>query len=107
MEIAKMLTISTAHVSPDTIKDLDRVSSHTLSTDLLSCNIPFAVYRKSEYGYFVYITEESMDRAIIGELCPRDLLKAAIFAGEHECNILCLDRDGEILPELTDYSELY
>lgn len=56
MEIAKMLTISNAHVSPDTIKDLDRVSSHTLSTDLLSCNIPFTVYRKSEYGYFVYIT---------------------------------------------------
>lgn len=108
MEITKMLTISTAHMKPSTHKELIRASDpHFQSTCVFDYNIPFAVYRKGDYGFIIYITEDTMDRAIIGELCPRDLLKAAIFAGEHECNILCLDRDGEILPELTDYSELY
>ena len=108
MEITKMLTISTAHVKPSTHKELIRASDpHFQSTCVFDYNIPFAVYRKGDYGFIIYITEDTMDRALMGELCPNDLTKVALYTVDHECNVLCLDADGEILPDLPNYKDLY
>jgi hypothetical protein len=81
-EIAQMLTLSTVHVSKETA---DR---------LALCNIP-AVYRKGEFGWFVY-------GGIAAEL-PADLRAVVDFAQLHGCEWIMLDRDADAIDELSIY----
>ena len=98
-----MMTLSTAHISPKTAEDLERAARCEISTNLLSCNVPFPVYKKGPYGYFIYVTEDTISDALIGELCPDDLLKVAVYASTHGCELLCLDGDGPTVPKLKTY----
>ena len=96
MEITKMLTISNGHVSDETWQKLAREASAEFGVIL-----PMAVYAKSEYGFFICC--EICDHRDDIELVPDDLLLCMELAHENGCTWLCLDDDGEIVPELPFY----
>lgn len=94
MEISKMLTLSTSHVTDKTLK--------LLNTEANGNNFPcLAVYKKEDYGYFIYIDKDAYIRDHSN--MPGDLNTVVSFAIETGCNILCLDCDGEELVCLPHY----
>lgn len=103
LEISKMMTLSTAHIAPNTAKDLEKTARCEFPLNMLSCNVPFPVYKKGDYGYFIYVTEDTISDALIGDFCPSDLLDVAIYAENNGCNLLCLDGDGPTVPDLKTY----
>lgn len=88
MDITKVLTISTAHITEETDRKLQD-NSELNRMDL-------SVYEKGEYGYWIYV-DSSRDRI------PEDLKKCLKFAEQNDCQWLCLDCDGEEVPELPTY----
>lgn len=93
MEITKMLTLSTAHITEDTANKLDR--------DPNDNNLGLCVYPKSDYGWFIYVNVISYKTSNHG--LPEDLYNCLIFAHELGCDILCFDCDGPIEPFLPTY----
>lgn len=85
MEINKMLTVSTGHISKETAELLDKDNIYGL-----------VVYQKDEYGWFIFLSEEDDYYAGI----PDELLKLIKFAKDLGCSWLCLDRDGDVLEYL-------
>ena len=77
LEIYKMLTLSTAHIKPETAKWLDKANS---------CS---PVYKKDEFGWFIFIDYSEKHDNI-----PKDLAKVIDFAKKNGCSWLCLDRDA-------------
>lgn len=86
MAISKMLTISTAHILPETAEWLGY-------TDTLS------VYEKEEYGWFINFFDGSDD-----SLIPNDLSAVIAYTRKQGCEMLCLDRDGDCVDDLPTYS---
>lgn len=86
MEVCKMLTISTAHISAETAELLDYDEIEGV-----------VAYNKGGYGWFIY-TDAREANAIPADL--RRVLDAAYEAG---CEVLCLDNDGERLSTLPVY----
>ena len=105
MEITKMLTISTAHISKETAETLERLRKD--KEYVLDYRFP-AFYTKGEYGFLVYCpgplleTDEDGKNAAYPK-APEDLVSAMAFARQHGCEWLCLDRDGEEIKELDRY----
>lgn len=96
MEITKMLTISTAHISEDTAKLLDKDQG----TDCLG----LSVYRKGRHGWFINVSADVVQYIDTCEnIIPEELEKLIKFAVNLGCGMLCLDCDGEIL----SYFEVY
>lgn len=92
LDIAKILTLSTAHIKPETATMLDNEPN----TD----NLGLSVYDKARYGWFIYI--DSVIDDVLDHL-PEDLKACIAFAKEQECEWLCLDADGEEIEELNTY----
>ena len=92
MEISKMLTLSTAHITEGTAQLLQE----TPDTDVLG--IP--VYEKSEYGWFIYLS--SIPDVIFSHL-PKDLQDILSLAKDVGCDVVCLDCDGPALSYLEVY----
>ena len=82
-DIAKMLTLSTAHISGSTAKALEQ--------DPETNELGLA------FGWFIYLNRE------IDEALPGDLKQALRYAQDRQCQILCLDCDGPEEPELDTY----
>ena len=78
LEISKMLTISTVHISKETAALLNEN------------NLSIPVFNKGEHGWFVWVEDNN-------EVIPEDLSKAIDLAQNMDCEWLCLDTDGEIL----------
>lgn len=100
IEITKMMTISTAHISEKT--------RELLSTD--SDQLELTVYPKGDVGWFVYVPnviETFNDSKIQGALLPNDLRDCLKLASEQACSIICFDRDAEpiLCLEKYDYEE--
>lgn len=91
LEIQKMITLSTAHITEQTAKLLDKEPEKN--------NMTISVYKKSEYGWFLPIESIDYNTAAI----PEDLKKVIAFAKDHGCSWLCLDCDGPILDYLDTY----
>ena len=87
MEISKMLTISTGHVSKETAELLDYDNINGI-----------VVYQKDEYGWFILAS--SYNDYDLEEDLPKDLVVVLEFALSHGCEWLCLDCDGEVLDDL-------
>lgn len=87
-EIAKMLTISTGHVSRETAAKLEHGGACFLS-----------IFAKGEYGWFIFVArdDDSMGGA------PPDLAACIAKARALGCDWLCLDRDGDELDGLPVY----
>lgn len=94
MDIVKMLTISTTHITGDTAFDLDKRHPWEIP-DWASC---FSIYNKEEYGWF--ITDWDLSRA---SDIPLDLLGCFRLAERNGCAWLCLDCDGDIVDCLPTY----
>lgn len=97
LEITKMLTLSTAHVTEGTFNCIvyeDRLDRMGLP-----------VYMKTthedveRYGVFIYLDMDNMNENSI----PEDLMRLIDLAWENRCGILCLDSDGPIMEGLTVY----
>jgi len=95
-EIAKMLTLSTGHVTEETC----------------NCWIPeqnfdpprVVAFQKGEYGWFIYVGGKERDEEDRqDEEIPDDLKTVMSFARKHRCTWLCLDRDGGDEVDLPTY----
>ena len=94
-EISKMMTLSNAHVTQDTYDKLLEKDG----TD----EFPLAVYKKEDYGVFIYIDENTSMKEY-KKNCPKDLYDCIFVAHKHDCPILCLDCDGPIMDSLRTYT---
>ena len=90
MEISKMLTISTAHIRPDSTRFLD--DEYTFG------DAGLVLYGKDEYGWFIYISDIETYKRV-----PQDIVDCMKFARSHDCHWLCLDCDAEVINELPTY----
>ena len=95
MEITKMLTLSTIHITKETAEKLN----YELNNNVMY----LVVYAKEDCGWYVYIPEELTLYPEDYEDVPDDLMKLLLFARDMDCGILCLDCDGEVL----DYLEKF
>ena len=97
LDITKMLTLSTAHISEHTEKLLSQISEDKMESRLI-------VYKKGEYGYFIYVTKDA-DGIIVPykQEIPEELHQCLCLADELGCNVLCFDRDGEISKALKTF----
>ena len=93
MEISKMLTLSTGHITRDTANLLESLADEY--EDIIGSPI---IYKKGDYGWFVHIPEELDEYSI-----PYDLLQVLEFAKRHDCDWLCLDCDGQEIEFLPQY----
>lgn len=91
MEITKMLTLSTIHITQETADKLN----YELNNDVMF----ITVYTKEDYGWFIYLPENFEEIDV-----PEDLMKCLLFAKDLDCGILCLERDGEVLSYLNKYN---
>ena len=95
MEITKMLTISTAHISRDTARKLsDRAYCQQMDT---------AVFEKDRYGWWVYCNSVLEDDLGGREWVPDDLWRCMELANKNSCEWLCLDSDAQIIEGLPVY----
>lgn len=93
MEISKMLTISTVHITKETNDLLESEADKNITIGFPE------VYGKENYGYFIHVPEDLEEY----EEVPRDLLKCMLLAQKNDCEWLCLDCDGEVVDELETY----
>ena len=85
LEIDKMLTISSRHVSADTKDLLDQAADDNEEDPMPS------VYEKQGYGWFVACNPDNKE---IWDNCPADLVQCMKLARDNGCFWLCLDADG-------------
>lgn len=99
MEITKMLTISTAHITQETAELLDKVCKDGGYSRLIVYNkVAKYIGGTEEYGWFIYCKVGLPDLNV-----PEDLLKVMCFARDNDCDWLCLDRDGDVVDSLDKY----
>lgn len=104
-EIERMLTVSTGHVTKDTLALLEREANGYDDAGITA-------YGKSGYGYFVYLMEDdnphqTTDRdgnPTYGRNVPADLVAMMQYARDMGCQVLCLDADGARVPYLPWYA---
>lgn len=100
-EITKMLTLSTAHITKETDQKLEFEYDLILEADEKMNGI--VVYRKEEYGWFIFISEELVFDEDGCKNFPEDLIACLKLAISLDCQWLCLDRDGEVIPDLKTF----
>ena len=102
-EISKMLTLSTAHVTPDTLDLIGKDADDNL--------MGLPIYRKESFGYFIYVPDASGSDddgdPVYGfkDSVPDDLLALLRYCRDLGCGILCLDCDGPEVSYLPMYAE--
>ena len=94
-EIARMLTLSSGHISEETAQKLDREPD---TDDMSLC-----VYEKSAkggepYGWYIQVPPDTDPDSI-----PDDLKRCIEIARAQGCSVLCLDSDGPEYPGLETY----
>lgn len=92
-EIEGMITLSTAHIAPETCDWLTKQCSN--STE---CN-ELVAFQKESYGWFIYVPEDGDDSKKI----PEELNLIFDLARGLKCRLLCIDRDGSVYEELKTY----
>lgn len=95
MELSKMVTMSTSHITEETNRYLSNKDNERY--------FGFVIYEKENYGYFMYLpTDREEDEEYLKEL-PEDLAGIFTFARNNNIDVVCLDCDGEVLEELPTY----
>lgn len=96
LEISKILTLGTAHITEKTADMLAQESELNV--------MRLTVYNKwsdsEEYGWFIYLNDDPKDNGPI----PRDLAACIKLAKDNGCGILCLDCEGPTIPILKTFS---
>lgn len=93
MEICKMMTLSTLHVSSKTILFLEEV----VESGAVVC------YEKEGYGFWIFTHNYYDDIDAFRKNIPEDLFLLMGLAFAHGCDWLCLDVDGPIEEFLVTY----
>lgn len=96
MEITRMLTISTSHISKETA---DLLAGEYPIDSVPVWEISVGIYAKEEYGWYIYFSLAEH----IHPSMPEDLAACLRLARKHDCSILCLDTDGDIVDSLATY----
>lgn len=91
MEISKMLTLSTTHMSLKTAQSMEKGEDFGL-----------VIYEKLDYGWFILVDPEVLDADESGVI-PADLYHLLHVAKNHDCRWLDLDCDGNVEPDLPAY----
>lgn len=93
LEIRKLLVLSTAHLTAETINRLEC----TFTDDWPAVGGDYG-----EYGWVFYAHDE---KAGIGkDQIPDDLWNVMVFARKQGCDNILFDRDAEIIPELPHWN---
>lgn len=88
MELAKMLVLSTAHLSEQTARDWMAVC-------------PWTCFEKGDYGWFMYVCD---DVAITeAEAVPLEVRSAIHVAKREGCEWIMWDCDASCIDELPQY----
>lgn len=112
--ISRMYTLSTTHILPSTYALL----KHEPETNLIPS---LGVYRKGEYGLFVYIAgdlAEGMNpmclpmpdiagKSALGKNFPEDLIRCLRYAWNKGCEVVCFDSDGPIVESIPSYPDAW
>ena len=94
MEINKMLSLCTAHVTERTAHILENYSEM----------LQVVVYDKPKYGWFVHVPDDfKLVIEVDMDTCPKDLYDCLELAHKNGCGWLNFDADVEPLSELTVY----
>lgn len=89
LEISKILTISTEHISKEDIDALEKGTDAGWSQ---------LVCYKYEYGDFVYIpSAKDIAGLSAGKNLPKYFIKLLQLAAENDCKFLVLDCDADVL----------
>ena len=103
MDISKMLTISTRHISEKTY-ELLRTDARTWAVkDFV---VTYAKKSILEYsGFWILVPDDYEECRKHGGYkdVPDDLHECLLLAIREGCEWLCLDNDGEVLEELKTY----
>lgn len=90
MEITRMLTISTAHISKETA---DLLAGEYPLGSVPTWEMSVGIYDKDGYGWYIY---SSLDEHIHPSM-PEDLAACLRLAHKHQCAVLCLDTYGDVV----------
>lgn len=90
--VAKIITINSMFVSPQTADLLDK--EIVMQNDKSVCLPP--VY-EAGHGWFIYCGECDLK-------CPEDLRNVIQYAKDRGCTWLCLDANGPVVPNLVSYT---
>ena len=93
MEISRMLTINTCHITERTAAMLNSTPSR----------IPLPIYPKGEFGWFIYLDNYTINQKEQIREIPSELWNCLMLVKRKECNWLCLDCDGEEIDELQGF----
>ncbi len=99
VEINKMLTLSTAHISEATAELLQRCNAADWDDPSIE-DVPLVVYEKSDYGWFVVVPNDlfRINRT------PPDLLMLFRLAQAQGCTWIMFDRDVEPVANLPTFN---
>jgi hypothetical protein len=106
MQIDNVLTISTAHLMPTTREAMHACSvNEPVNPDLDWLPVYSKSFCGEEFGWFAYIID--MDRSQINNLQKKypDLYDCIRYAQNHNCNLICFDRDVDTTSDLPIYEE--
>ena len=93
METYKMLALSTAHLTSDTI---DKLNNNVSIEGLV-------IYEKDTYGWFIPVLDDELSNLENGN-CPADLYRCIHYAHINGFDWLMFDCDVEPLDALPTYS---
>lgn len=88
LAISRMLTVSTSHITDYAYEQLT------------SEDCPLAIYKKGDYGLFIYLPEE-LDEFF--QTMPASVTAVMAFAKTNGCNMICFDSDGPVMSKLPVY----
>ena len=88
LEIARMLVLSTAHMSP-------RTAHHWMP------HCSWSVFNKGDYGWFMYVCDDTGITEADG--VPLEIRSALHVARREGCHWIMWDRDGPVIDELPEY----
>jgi hypothetical protein len=95
LEITKMLVLSTSHITAETAQLLE--DRERAAIDTTSDRLP-VFYSKSEYGWFVYVSEDAEDQGY-----PSDMVEVLRYARSNDCGWLMFDCDADVIEDLPAY----
>lgn len=96
--IVKTLQLSTAHISRETAKWIERCLEEFDVPDLI-------IYEKQTYGWFILVPNPVDSPERLSDV-PDDLRRVIEYAIKHECYWVVLDCDADCTSELPEFEWL-
>lgn len=103
IDIKKMLTVSSWHITEKTANLLNDV---TIADLYNTADIGLSVFRAADYGWIIFLpTATNVDdngNTVYGyaKRVPNELQRLLQYTADMGCDILCIDGDGPIIPYL-------